>query len=156
MVETSKQVSVFLDNKPGRLTQVLAALAHQKVNVTALTIMDSYEHSVLRLVTDDVSTTIEVLDDLNISHSETEVLVVELRNQPGELAHVCEQLSSEHIQISYLYSSSGGRNGKVMGIFKVSSPDKAKALLNGSAPAGKKERRSRRDRRAYSPPATAR
>src|SRR5207248_2122950 len=132
-METTKQVSVFLENKPGRLANVLLALAREKVNVVALTIMDSHEHSVLRLVVNDVPRTIQVLDALNIQHAEVDVLVVDLRNQPGALARVCEQLASEHINIDYAYCSSGGRNGKVVGIFKVSHIEKALRVLRSQS-----------------------
>src|SRR5204862_5159524 len=88
-METTKQVSVFLENKPGRLAHVLLALAREKVNVVALTIMDSHEHSVLRLVISDVPSTTQVLQGLNTNYTETDVLMVELRKQPGALAHVC-------------------------------------------------------------------
>jgi hypothetical protein len=129
-METTKQVSVFLENRPGRLANVLSALAREKVNVIALTIMDSHEHSVLRLVTNDVPRTIAVAESLGASHTESEVLMVELKNQPGALAHVCEQLAAAHINIDYAYISSGGRNGKVFGIFKVSNPQKATQILS--------------------------
>src|SRR5947209_14280029 len=92
IVETSKQISVFLENKPGRLANVLLALAREKVNITALTVMDSHEHNVLRFVVDDQTKTRQVLKDLSIPFADTDVLVVDLRNQPGELAHVCELL----------------------------------------------------------------
>jgi len=128
-METTKQVSVFLENKPGRLAQVLLALAREKVNVVALTIMDSHEHSVLRLVTNDLPKTLQVLDGLNAQHTQSDVLVVDLRNQPGALARVCEQLATEHVNIDYAYCSSGGRNGKVVGIFKVSNIEKALRVL---------------------------
>ena len=128
-METTKQVSVFLENRPGRLAKVLLALAREKINVIALTIMDSHETSVLRLVTSDPAKTREVLRALNASHAETDVLTVELRNQPGALARVCEQLASEHINIDYAYCSSGGRNGKVFGIFKVANLEKAQRVL---------------------------
>jgi hypothetical protein len=128
-METTKQVSVFLENKPGRLANVLVALARDKVNVVALTIMDSHEHSTLRLVTSDLPKTLEVLKGLNASYAETEVLMVDLRNQPGALAHVCGQLAGEHVNIDYAYCSSGGRNGKVVGIFKVSNVEKALRIL---------------------------
>src|SRR5687768_16522096 len=107
-METTKQVSVFLENKPGRLANVLMALAREKVNVIALTIMDSHEHSVLRLVTSDPSSTARVLQALNAQFTEADVLMVELRNQPGALAHVCEQLAGAHLNIDYAYCSSGG------------------------------------------------
>ncbi len=109
-METTKQVSVFLENKPGRLAQVLLALAREKINVVALTIMDSHEHSVLRLVTNDLPKTLQVLDGLNAQHTQSDV-------------------ATEHVNIDYAYCSSGGRNGKVVGIFKVSNIEKALRVL---------------------------
>src|SRR5437764_7305620 len=122
-METSKQISVSLENKPGRLANVLSALAREKINITALAVMDSHEHSVLRLVTSDPAKTAQVLNSLGARHAESEVLLVELKNQPGALAHVCEQLAGERINIDYAYCSSGGRNGRTIGIFKVASPE---------------------------------
>jgi hypothetical protein len=152
-MQTSKQVSVFLENKPGRLAKVLSALARDKVNITALTVMDSHEHSVLRLVADDLAKTTQILNALGTPHAETDVLLVELKNQPGALAHVCELFGVEHINIDYCYCSSGGRNGRVLGIFKVSNTDKAMRVLGGTNnTTGKRrlERKPLRDRRSYS------
>jgi hypothetical protein len=151
-VETGKQISVFLENKPGRLANVLSTLAYEKVNITALSVMDSHEHSVLRLVTNDPAKTAQVIKSLGTPYAETEVVLVELRNQPGALAHVCETLAAEHIAIEYAYCSSGGRNGKVYGIFKVSHTDKAMRVLSdaGNNLAKRRlERRPLRDRRSY-------
>src|SRR5262249_34884737 len=108
-VETTKQITIFLENKPGRLANVLASLAQEKVNIIALTVMDRHEHSVLRIVTEDAAKTVKVVESLNTPYTEAEVLLVELRNQPGALAHVCEILAKEHINIDYAYCSSGGR-----------------------------------------------
>jgi hypothetical protein len=154
-VEITKQVTVFLENKPGRLANVLSALAREKVNITALSVMDKHEHSVLRLVADDVTKTLQVINGLGISHAETDILLVELKNQPGALAHVCELLAAGHVNIDYAYCSSGGRNGRVVGIFKVPNSEKARQVL-GESPnhvAGKKRLQARpsRDRRAYQP-----
>jgi hypothetical protein len=153
-METSKQISVALENKPGRLANALSALAHEKINIIAMTVMDSHEHSVLRLITNDVAKTVRVLNELGARHTETEVVVVELRNQPGALAHVCEQLAESHINIDYAYCSSGGRNGRTVGIFKVSDTSKALRLLAAGAPR-RTERRPLRDRRAYQPSGNA-
>jgi hypothetical protein len=154
-VQTLKQITVFLENKPGRLANVLAALASEKVNITALSVMDKHEHSVLRLVTDDSPNTTRIIQAQNTPFTETEVLVVELRNQPGALSHVCEILAAEHINIDYAYCSSGGRNGKVVGIFKVSNTEKAMRVLSGSpnASARRLEKRVPRDHRTYTPKA---
>jgi len=152
-METAKQVSIFLENKPGRLANVLSALAKEKVNVTALTVMDSREHNVMRVVTNDGTKTVQVLKGMGIPFAETEVLLVDLKNQPGALAHVCEVLAGDHINIDYCYASSGGRNGQVYGIFKVSNTDRAKQLLGGGGTNNKRaERRPLRDKRSYSGP----
>jgi hypothetical protein len=154
-METTKQISVFLENKPGRLANVLLALAREKVNITALSVMDSHEHNVLRFVADDLDTTRQVMKGHSIPFAETEVLLVDLRNQPGELAHVCELLGAEHINIEYAYCSSGGRNGKVAGIFKVSNAGKAMRVL-GTAPNNsvrrRLEQRPLRNRQSYQAP----
>jgi hypothetical protein len=157
-MEITKQVSVFLENKPGRLANVLRSLERQKVNVTGLTVMDSHEHSVLRLVTSDVTRTLEVLRELGTPHAETDVLLVELRNQPGALAHLCEVLAGDKINIDYCYCSSGGRNGKVYGIFKVSNNERAMRVLGGGTAANSKRRvqaRPLRDKRTYQAPGKA-
>jgi hypothetical protein len=146
-VETTKQISVFLENKPGRLANVLLALAHEKVNIAALTVMDSHEHSVLRLVADDLDRARRVLKDMSIPYAEVEVTVVDLRNQPGELAHVCELLGAAHINIEYAYCSSGGRNGKTVGIFKVSNAGKAIRVLSESPNNSVRRRLQQRDLR---------
>jgi hypothetical protein len=132
-MQTTKQVSVVLENKPRRLADLLLALARERINVIALTIMESKEHRILRLVTSDAAQTLEVLKGLNVSCTESDVLMVELRNQPGALAHVCEVLAAAHIGIDYAYVSSGGRNGKVFGIFKVSNVQKAIQVLSSPA-----------------------
>jgi hypothetical protein len=154
-VPTSKQITVFLENKPGRLANVLSALAREKVNLTALSVMDRHEHGVLRFVPDNPSQAVKVIQGLNIPHTDSEVLLIELRNQPGALAHVCETLAAEHIGIDYAYCSSGGRNGKVFGVFKVSNTEKAIRVL-GESPTNNTRRRAEprpvRDQRSYQAP----
>src|SRR5262249_31156883 len=150
-MQTTKQVTVFLENKPGRLANVLAALAGEKVNITALSVMDKHEHSVLRLTSDNPAKTTQIIQKLNTPFTEADVLMVELKNQPGALAHVCEILAAEHINIDYAYCSSGGRNGRVMGIFKVSNAEKAiRVLTQGSNNSARRlERRPLRNQRTY-------
>ncbi len=129
MAETTKQVSVFLENKPGRLSHVCNALAREKINITAVTVSETKDRSVLRLVADDLNKTRQILKEHSIPFDEHEVVVVEMRNQPGALAQVCEQLAQQHINIDYAYCSAGGRNGKTLGIFKVSNTPKCLKVL---------------------------
>ncbi len=128
----SNQISVFLENKPGRLANVLSALAREKVNLNAMTVMASHETGVLRFISDDVAKARTVLKNLGTRFSEADVVLLELRNQPGAMAHVCETLAGQHINVEYAYSGPGGRNGKSIGVFKVSNTEKAARVLAGS------------------------
>jgi hypothetical protein len=150
-VATRKQVTVFLENKPGRLAQVLSALAQARINIVALAVMDRSDQPVLRLVTEDEPATRKTLGGLNLQGTMNDVLAVELKNQPGALAHVCETLAGAHINVDYAYCSSGGRNGKVYGIFKVSNLDKAERILAASINHTNRRIQVRplRDQRAY-------
>src|SRR5207253_10752392 len=103
----------------------------------------------LRLVTEDGPTTNKALTAMNVPFTESDVLAVELKNQPGALAHVCERLAEERISIDYAYCSSGGRNGKVFGIFKVSNLEKAQRILAEGAKNHRKEKPALRDQRSY-------
>ena len=154
-METAKQISVFLENKPGRLAHVLSVLAQEKVNITAMTVMDSHEHSALRMVTTDPAKTVQVLRGMGMRFAEADVLCVELRHQIGALANVCNLLGTAHINIEYCYCSAGGKNGKTIGVFKVSNTDKAARMLNGPISVATRRRlegRAMRDRRTYSSP----
>ena len=131
-MELAKQFTAFLENKPGRMSQICLALGREKVNIRGLTVMDSKEHSVLRFVTDDIAKTKTVLTSLSVPSQETDVIVVELDNRPGSLARICDKLAREHINIDYAYCSAGPRNGRTIGIFKVSNVNRAQqALANG-------------------------
>lgn len=154
-METARQLSVFLENKPGRLAQVLAGLAREKVNLLALTVMDHREQGVLRFLATDAARAVQALKALGVAYYETDVLVVELRNQPGALAHVCEVLGKAHVNIDYAYCSAAGRNGKTTAVLKVSNVERARRELGGGgngAARARGERRPVRDRQAYQPP----
>jgi hypothetical protein len=152
-VATTKQISVSFENRPGRLANVLLALAREKVNLTAMTVMDSHEHSVLRFVSEDPAKAVQVLRTISTPYTESDVVLIELRNQPGALAHVCEILAAEHVNIDYAYCSAGGRNGRTYGIFKVSNTEKALRVLGEGVISNHRrrvEKRPPRDRRSYS------
>lgn len=133
------QFTVFLENKPGRLLNICSALAKDKVSIQALTVMDSKEHSVMRMVVDSAERTRETLRRLGTPFSETEVMVVDLKHQPGALANMCERLAAEHVNIDYLYCSTGSRNGRANVVLKATPLNKVKEVLT-TAPSGKAPR----------------
>lgn len=139
MLKTATQFSIFLVNKPGILTTVCDALADRKINLSALTLMDSVEHGVFRIVAEDVTKTRMVLASLNLPMTETEVLVVEMPNRPGSMADVCARLNGNHISIKYAYVTSGAAGGRTIGIFKVDNLKKAMRLLDSRKP-GRREK----------------
>jgi hypothetical protein len=129
---TATQFSVFLVNKPGVLAQVTGALAKAKINVVAMTLVDSQEHGVLRLVADEPQAAREVLTKLNLPMTETEVLCLDLSNHPGALADVATVFGQNHININYAYCTSGAPGGRTTGVFKVADPQKAQKVLKSS------------------------
>ena len=125
----ASQFSVFMVNKPGVLAQVLAEFASAKINITAITMMDSAEHGVMRVVFEDSKKARKVLVALNMPYNETDVLCVNLANKSGVLATVAEKLAKGHINISYAYCTAGASGGRTTGVLKVSDVKKAMKLL---------------------------
>jgi hypothetical protein len=125
----TSQFSVFMVNKPGVLAQVLGEFANVKVNITAITMMDSAEHGVMRVVFEEPEKAREVLSRLNLPYNETEVLCVNLANKAGALANVAEKLAKGHINIAYAYCTAGASGGRTTGVLKVSDVKKAMKLL---------------------------
>jgi hypothetical protein len=123
------QFSVFLVNKPGVLAQVTQALAEARVNIVAMTLVDSQEHGVLRFVAEDPVAARAVLKALNLPMTETEVLCMDMSNRPGALADVAGRLGQNHVNINYAYVTSGARGGRTTGIFKVADLGKAQRVL---------------------------
>ena len=124
-----KQFSVFLINQPGVLATVTSALSKARINIVALTLMDSMEHGVLRVVCDDAVGARTVLGKAHDQWTETDVLVIELANEPGAFSKVAELLSAEHINISYAYCTGGASGGRTTAVFKVADLKKTKKVL---------------------------
>src|ERR1700722_3057149 len=111
-MEFVQEVTAYLENKPGRLAKICSALAHEKVNIRALCVMDANGQSVLRLVTDDLEPAKRVLTSLGTEQSWSDVLAVEMENKTGALARVLERLAEEHINVEYAYGSGASTGGR--------------------------------------------
>jgi hypothetical protein len=126
------QFSIFMVNKPGVLAMVLGEFAQAKLNIIAITMMDSAEHGVMRVVFDSPEKARAVLQRLNMQYNETEVLCVNLTNKAGALALVAEKLAKNHINISYAYCTAGAKGGRTTGVLKTANMEKAMKLLEQS------------------------
>lgn len=140
------QFSVFMINKPGVLQQVCQDLGQAKVNIVALTMMDSMEHGVLRIVVDDAPEARNVLKRLDVPTSETDVIVVPMPNHPGALADICTRLGEAKCRVSYAYVTSGVKGGRTIGIFKVANSPKAISTLSTPLKNRRKRQQLRRPR----------
>ena len=116
-------------NKPGILAQLLESIAEEKINILAVTMMDSVEHGVLRVVTTSSEKMTKVLNKLNVQYSMTDVLCVNLPNKAGAFADVATKLAKAHINISYAYCTAGARGGRTTSILKVADVKKAIKVL---------------------------
>jgi len=141
-MQVKTQFSIFLVNKPGVLAGVTGELTRARVNLIALTLMDSMEHGVLRIVCDKPNEAREVLGRTHDRWTETDVLVIELKNEPGAFASVAQRLADEHINISYAYVTAGARGGRTTAVFKVADMKKAQKVLEAHAPKRRKTTRT--------------
>jgi hypothetical protein len=127
------EVTAYLENKPGRLAKICSALAQEKIDILALSVMGSDGPSVLRLITSELESTKSVLTSLGTEFRISEVLSVELDNRTGALAKVLEKLAEDHINVEYAYASTLSAPGKALGIFHTSNPKRASQVLNDAA-----------------------
>ncbi|OHB80395.1 MAG: hypothetical protein A2V98_23695 [Planctomycetes bacterium RBG_16_64_12] len=148
-MQTAKQLSVSLVNKPGRLAAMLAALNKGKVNFRALVVMDSGDRGTVRFVPDEFAAATEVLDKINIRYDVADVLLVDIPKQSGAFRNLCERLAADHLNIDYAYMSFAGPKGAKGGslaVIRVNDLSKAQRVLseNGSARRRKKPQPGRR------------
>jgi hypothetical protein len=124
-----KQISVFLENKRGRLADVTAILHSQGINIRALALADTADFGVLRLIVSDTEGCIRALRERSFIAQATEVIAVEIPDRPGGLDSVLRQLDAAQTNIEYMYAFVERlRNGAVV-IFKVEDPARAVAAL---------------------------
>ena len=138
----AKQLSVRLVNKPGRLAAMLGALNKGKVTFRALVVMDSGDRGTIRFVPDNYQAATEVLDAVNVSYDDADVLLVEVPNQPGAFRKTCERLAAYHLNIDYAYSSFGGDpgcKGGGLAVIKVNDLSKAQKLLQTNGSTGRRK-----------------
>lgn len=129
-MQITKQLALFLDNRPGTLARLAEALAEAKINIYAISTSDTVDHSVVRLVVNDYRRALHVFEEHGSLVVEDDVLVVESSNKPGELARIAERLAEAKINIEYCYSATPPDSRKGLMVMRVSNPTKALKLLN--------------------------
>ncbi len=109
-----KQLSVFIENREGRLLEVTDVLAKHDVNIVTLSLADTSEYGILRIIVSDPEKGREVLKEAGISAKFTEVIAVQVPNKSGELQHILKVVSDAGSNIEYMYVLSTGINSSVI------------------------------------------
>jgi hypothetical protein len=133
LMEIVHEVTARLENKPGRLAKICSSLAQEKIDIRAVSVMETDGPSVLRFVTSDLEATKKVLTALGTEYKVAEVIAAQLDNRTGALAGALERLAEEHINIDYAYVSTTSSSGKAVGILHTTNPKRALQILSETA-----------------------
>lgn len=128
-MEIATQLALFLENTPGTLANVCDALAEAKINILALTISDTVDHSVVRMVLSDTEKAMEIFEEHGTLVVENEVLIVEIDNKPGSLSHIAHTLSDAEINIEYMYLATGKTSETGLLVLRVTDTEEALEVL---------------------------
>ncbi len=129
-MQITKQLALFLDNRPGTLARLADELAKAKINIHAISTSDTVDHSVVRLVVNDYRKALLLFEEHGTLVVEDDVLVVDGTNKPGELARIAHRLAESKINIEYCYSATPAEAKHGMLVMRVSNPAKALKVLN--------------------------
>lgn len=124
-----KQISLFVENKPGRMTKVSKTLSDAGVNIRALTVAEAGDFGVIRMVVDDPEKGYKVLHDNGFTVSETEVLAVEMKDIPGGLYEIVNTLGESGVNVDYAYAFVTTKAERAMLIIRVDNLEKARRVL---------------------------
>ncbi|MBN2808856.1 MAG: amino acid-binding protein [Deltaproteobacteria bacterium] len=124
-----KQISIFLENSPGRLYETTRALGEAGINLRALTLSEAADYGVLRLLVSNVGKARQIMMEKQFPARVDEVVAVEIKDQAGSLAEVLQPLMQENISVRYMYAFSGFADNRAVMIFSFSDIDRAIEVL---------------------------
>lgn len=128
-----KQISIFLENRAGRLAEVTRMLGTAGVNMLALSLADSSDFGILRIIVNDAEKAQRALKDNHVVSMVNEVMAVEVDDRPGGLARILEALSQGGVNVEYMYAFSEKTTGRAALIFRFDDPDKALKCLQAAS-----------------------
>lgn len=128
-LQLSRQLSIALENQPGRLAAIARLLAEHQINIEAICVIDNVEQGMVRLMTSDALGARAVIESAGFHVVEAEVLAIELTDKLGKLAFISAALAAGDINIEYAYGSVDHAGAKTRLILKTSRPAKAREIL---------------------------
>ena len=124
-----KQLSIFMENRAGRLAEIARQLGDAKINIRALSLADTSDFGILRLIVSDVDRAMDVLKKAGHTVSLTDVIAVEVPDHPGGLASVLEPLRKSSVNVEYMYAFVEKATDKAVVIFRFEDTDAALKVL---------------------------
>lgn len=128
-MQIQTQLALFLDNRPGMLARVCEALRAAGINIYGLSVSDTVDHSVIRLIVSDTRKALLLFEERGTLVVETEVLMMEADNHPGALAQISQKLAEAGINIEYCYCTAAPKAEKGMLVLRVSDVKQALKVL---------------------------
>ena len=125
----AEQISIFLENKSGRLAEVTRILTENKINIRALSVADTSDFGVLRLIVDDNERASRALKENGFTVGKTNVVAVEVPDQPGGLYNILTILQNGHVNVEYMYAFVQQSGSNAVMIFRFDHTDDALKLL---------------------------
>lgn len=127
-----RQISVFLENVPGRLATLCNTLEDAGIDMRAMTTSEASDHAVVRILVDDVDAAEKALREANLPFSTVDVLGIEVSDEPGALGKVAIRLADADINVEYAYATAVSGNSRALCVFKVADPQAAETKLAGN------------------------
>jgi hypothetical protein len=127
-----KQLSVFLENAPGRLYEATHALGEAGLNLRSLCISDTSDFGILRILVSDVATARRVIMEKQLPARVDDVIAAEIEDTPGSLARVLYPFKETKVNVEYMYALAGASSGKAVMIFRFSDNDRAIEILRAN------------------------
>ncbi len=125
-----KQLSVFIENKPGRLAPIIDALGKNDIDISALSLADTSEYGIIRIIVNNPDKAKEVLRELGVVVKITEVLTVAMDDTPGGLSKILDIFVKNDVNVDYMYAFVGTVTNKALMVVKVSDPALAVSVLD--------------------------
>ena len=126
-----RQISVFLENRPGSLAEVTRYLADQRINLRAMSIAESRDFGTVRIIASDQNACAEALRRGGYPFNEVDVLAAEMPDRPGGIAEVAEIIARENINIEYGYAMVEKKEDSAVIVLRVDDPYRASIVLRG-------------------------
>lgn len=123
------QLSLFLENRPGRLRAPIRALADRGINILTLSLADTQQFGILRLIVRDPAQAKAALEEAGHVVHQSDVVALEVKDRPGGLAEVLAHLDEGGLNVEYMYAFTFGRGDRAVLIFRFEDADRAVALL---------------------------